>query len=67
MTQEDAQRGEGGWERYKLRPHMTELESPLILHRVDAVLNPNRGKIVGALENRKLKPHCPTAQITYRS
>ena len=57
MTPEDAQRGEEGWGRYKLRLRMTELESPLILYGVDAVLSPNRGKTVGALENRKLKPH----------
>lgn len=35
---------------YKLRPRMTGLELLLISHGVDAVLNPNRGKSVGALE-----------------
>jgi len=50
MTPEDAQRGEEGWERYKPQPHMTELESLLILYGVDAVLSPNRGRIVDALE-----------------
>jgi hypothetical protein len=65
MTPGDAQRGEEGWGRYKLQQHMTELGSPSILHGVDAVLSPNRGKIAGALENRKLKPHCrPHGSLT---
>lgn len=59
MSPEDGQRGGEGLERYKLRPHMTELELPLISCGVDAVLSPNRGKIVDALENGKLKPRTP--------
>ena len=59
MTAEGARRVVEGWERYKLRQRMAGLESLLISYGVDAVLSPNRGKIVGVLENRKLKPHAP--------
>ena len=50
MIPEDAQRGGEGLGKYKLRQRMTELESPLTLCGVDAVLSLNRGKIAGALE-----------------
>lgn len=60
MTLEDAQRGEEGWGRYKPRPHMTELESLLILNGVDGVLSLNRGKIVGALEISEIKTLSPS-------
>ena len=50
MTPRDVQRGGEGWVRCILRPHMTELESPLILNGVDAALSPNRGKTAGGLE-----------------
>ena len=67
MTPEDAQQGGEGWEKCTLRPHMTELASPLISHGVDAVLSLNRGRIAGALENWKLKPHGLTSRITHHS
>jgi hypothetical protein len=59
MTPEDAQRGGEEWGRYKLRPRMTRLGSLLISHGVGAVLSPNRGRIVGALEKWEIKTSCP--------
>ena len=61
MTPEDAQRGGEGWARYKLLPRMTELESLSISYGVDAVLSPNREKIVDGLEKGEIKTACPTA------
>ena len=60
MTPEDVQPGGEELERYKLRPHKTELESLLISCGVDEVLNLSRGKIVGALEKGEIRTSCST-------